>query len=76
MPDEAVLGETETVFDGRRQQTTILDRERLLPGNEISGPAILVELSSTLVIPPFARGRVDAYGNLLLDIDLDAGAAA
>lgn len=77
---EAALGETGTVFDGERLQTAILDRERLLPGNEIAGPAILVEYSSTLVIPPFAKCRVDAYGNLLLDIDLDfnlcAGGAA
>lgn len=68
MPEEAELGITETVFDSHKLKTRIFDREKLLPGNRVEGPAIIVEYSSTLVIPPFARGRVDAYGNLIFDI--------
>ncbi|WP_461209113.1 hydantoinase/oxoprolinase family protein [Desulfocurvus sp. DL9XJH121] len=69
MPGAAVLGETETVFDSRPTRTRIIDRDKLLPGNRVDGPAILVEYSSTIVIPPFAKGRVDAWGNLIFDID-------
>ncbi|WP_027180023.1 hydantoinase/oxoprolinase family protein [Maridesulfovibrio bastinii] len=68
IPEEAELGLTETVFDSHKLKTRIFDREKLLPGNRVEGPAIIVEYSSTLVIPPFARGRVDAYGNLIFDI--------
>ncbi|MBI9110746.1 hydantoinase/oxoprolinase family protein [Maridesulfovibrio ferrireducens] len=69
MPDDAVIGTTETVFDSIFMKTRILDREKLLPGNKIDGPAIIIEYSSTLVIPPFAKGEVDAYGNLIFDIE-------
>ncbi|SDL49411.1 N-methylhydantoinase A [Maridesulfovibrio ferrireducens] len=69
MPDDAVIGTTETVFDSTLMKTRILDREKLLPGNKVDGPAIIIEYSSTLVIPPFAKGEVDAYGNLIFDIE-------
>jgi N-methylhydantoinase A len=39
-----------------------------LPGNRIKGPAIVVEYSSTIVIPPNTRAEVDEYGNLLMEI--------
>ncbi len=63
IPDAAFLGETRTVFDGREFATRVVDRERLLPGNALSGPAILTEMSATLVVPPFARAAIDAFGN-------------
>jgi N-methylhydantoinase A len=69
MPDDAVIGTTETVFDSTLLKTRILEREKLLPGNKVDGPAIIIEYSSTLVIPPFAKGEVDAYGNLIFDIE-------
>ena len=45
-----------------------MDRERLLSGNRITGPAIVVEYSSTIVVPPFADARVDGYGNMIMEI--------
>ena len=68
-PEEAFLGEHEVVFDQKAVKTSVIDRENLLSGNKISGPAILVEYSSTIVIPPFAAGFVDEYGNLIMDIE-------
>ncbi len=70
IPPEALLGKTQTVFSGAAVTTAVLDRERLLPGNTFRGPAILTEYTSTIVIPPFASGRVDARGNIILDLDL------
>ncbi|WP_031483056.1 hydantoinase/oxoprolinase family protein [Maridesulfovibrio frigidus] len=69
MPSGALIGTTETVFDSIAMETRILDRDKLLPGNKVDGPAIIIEYSSTLVIPPFAKGSVDAYGNLIFDIE-------
>jgi len=69
MDPEALLGTTETVFDSNKMETRILNREKLRPGNKVDGPAIIIEYSSTLVIPPFAKGEVDPYGNLIFDIE-------
>ena len=65
---EAFLGEQEVVFDHRRMRTKIISREKLKSGNRIQGPAVVVEYSSTLVIPPFASAHVDEYGNIVMEI--------
>jgi len=65
---EAFLGEQEVVFDHRRMRTRIIAREKLKSGNRIDGPAVVVEYSSTLVIPPFASAHVDEYGNIVMEI--------
>ncbi len=68
-PKEAVLAHREAVFAGKACRTAIIDRDRLLPGNVVEGPAILVEYSSTVCVPPFANMRVDGYGNVIMRID-------
>ncbi len=65
---DAILGEKEVIFDGDRLPTKVVARDKLRSGNRIEGPAILVEYSSTVVIPPFATAFVDAYGNIIMDI--------
>jgi N-methylhydantoinase A len=67
-PEEAFLGACEVVFDQKSTTTQVISRDKLLSGNKIGGPAILVEYSSTIVIPPFARAQVDEYGNLIMEI--------
>ncbi|MFH1351498.1 MAG: hydantoinase/oxoprolinase family protein [Pseudomonadota bacterium] len=65
---EAFLGVRDVVFNRTFTETRIIDRKRLVSGNRIEGPAIVIEYSSTIVIPPFATAFVDAYGNLILEI--------
>jgi N-methylhydantoinase A len=65
---EAFLGEQEVVFDQRLMQTKIIARDKLKNGNQIKGPAVVVEYSSTLVVPPFAKAHVDGYGNIVMEI--------
>jgi N-methylhydantoinase A len=67
-PAKAFLGEREVVFDQKASKTQIIARDRLLRGNKIPGPAILVEYSSTIVIPPFAEAQVDEYGNIIMEV--------
>jgi N-methylhydantoinase A len=55
------------IFSGREYPTAIYDRTRLQAGNRISGPAIITEYSATTVIPPRWMGRVDPYGNIILE---------
>jgi N-methylhydantoinase A len=68
LDNEALLGEKEVIFDYTPAKTQIINRERLVSGNRISGPAVLVEYSSTIVVPPFAEALVDEYGNLIMEI--------
>ncbi|WP_456384159.1 hydantoinase/oxoprolinase family protein [Persephonella sp.] len=63
-PTEALAGEKDVLFDGKRYKTKIYRREKLLAGNVVDGPAVIVEYSSTTVIPPFATAYVDEYGNI------------
>jgi len=67
--DEALLGQREVVFDSEPMRTHVFKRERLKPGNRIDGPSILVEYSSTIVVPPFAEAFVDTYRNLIIHIN-------
>jgi N-methylhydantoinase A/oxoprolinase/acetone carboxylase beta subunit len=47
--------------------TPVYDRERLGPGHELAGPAIIVQMDSTVVVPPGWAARVTPREALLLD---------
>ena len=53
-------------FDGRRHRTPFYNRDALRPGARFRGPAVVVEYSSTIVVPPGFVCRVDEYHNLVL----------
>ena len=67
-PEAAFLGHGEVFFDYEPMKTEIFHRERLERGNRVRGPAVLVEYSSTVVVPPFAEAVVDEYGNIVMEI--------
>jgi N-methylhydantoinase A len=48
--------------------TPVFLGERLAPGNVIAGPAIVQVPDTTIVVHPFQTARVDAYGNVLIDL--------
>ncbi len=48
--------------------TPAYQREALLAGNRIDGPALIEEHASTTVLPPGSRLTVDRLGNLLIDV--------
>jgi len=65
---QAALLKTKAVwFGGKPLQTPIYDREYLEPGARLQGPAVIVEYSSTTVVPPDFECYVDEYLNLLLE---------
>ncbi len=68
LPPTAIIDRREVIFDGQTESAAIIDRNLLGYGNRIQGPAIIVEYSSTIVVPPFAAGHVDAFGNIILQI--------
>jgi N-methylhydantoinase A len=46
----------------------LYDREKLLAGNRIEGPAIVEQMDATTLIVPGATAAVDPYLNLLLEL--------
>jgi len=63
-PSAARVGTEEVYFDGAWRETPIYDRTELRAGNEIAGPAIVVEDDSTVVVQPDHVARVDRYANI------------
>ncbi len=53
---------------GKAVATPIFQREALLAGNVIEGPALIEEHASTTVVLPGDRMTVDRFGNLVIDI--------
>jgi N-methylhydantoinase A len=66
----AVKGRRRVFFPHVRDfvETTVYDRARLSPGDEVGGPAVVEEEGSTLVIGPGAVARVAASGNLIVTL--------
>jgi len=67
MNPEAFLFTKDCVFDGLTVTTDVIDRNLLQFGNRMIGPAIIVEYSSTIVIPPSRTVSVDMFGNLIVE---------
>jgi N-methylhydantoinase A len=53
---------------GDFEATPVFWGERLKPGNVVPGPAIIQVPDTTIVVHPFESARVDAYGNVLIDL--------
>ena len=68
----AAVGNADVVFAQGVVDTTLYDRDRLQTGNRIAGPALLLQLDTTIVVPPGWAGVVDPYGNLLLEPVVEA----
>ena len=65
-PTDAKIATVGVVFPDGEADTPLYQRELLVAGNRIAGPALVVQLDTTTVVPPGWQGEVDAYGNLLL----------
>ena len=63
---EALKGEREVYLEGTWHRTPIYDMDRIRPGNEISGIAIIEAPSTTLVLPPGRYIRMDEWSMIWL----------
>ena len=63
---EAVKGERDVYHEGAWRPALLYDMERLLPGNEITGTAVIEAPSTTLFVPPGRRVRMDEWSLLWL----------
>ncbi|MCA9954573.1 MAG: hypothetical protein KC434_07630, partial [Anaerolineales bacterium] len=62
----AILGQKSAWFGQQPQPTTLYDRDMLHPGHQFSGPAIVFQYDTTIVIPPEWETAVDPFHNLIL----------
>ncbi len=67
-PGNALKEVRRIYFDGQWFESKIYTREKLRSGNRIEGPSVIEEMGSTTLIHPGDRGRVDGYGNILIQI--------
>ena len=75
---EEGTGSAERELKGRRQvhfseaegplDCALYDRDALLAGDRLEGPAIVEQMDTTTVVPPGARLSVDRHGSLLIDV--------
>ncbi|ELZ28424.1 N-methylhydantoinase A/acetone carboxylase, beta subunit [Halogeometricum pallidum JCM 14848] len=63
---EARKDTREAFFDDGFRETPVYAREGLDVGDDVSGPAVLEQHESTVVVPPAWRGTVGADGTLTL----------
>jgi 5-oxoprolinase (ATP-hydrolysing) len=61
----ALIGERTMIFAADEMPVCIYERERLRYGNRVSGPALLVQMDSTTLLPPGWEGTVDTWGNII-----------
>ena len=75
-PDKALKGHREAVFtaDGKRIRTPIYDGTPLGAGATIHGPAVIEEVTTTIVIEPGWTARLDESGSYLITRDPKKGA--
>jgi N-methylhydantoinase A len=65
-PSGALKRKRACLFGGREVETPVYDGEKLRKGNEILGPAIIEERTTTVVVPERYRCSVDEYRNYVL----------
>ncbi|CAG4932381.1 hydantoinase/oxoprolinase family protein [Acidithrix sp. C25] len=63
----AVISTREIYVDGAMASASIYDRRKLRANNVINGPAIVTEMDSTTLILPGHAGKLDTFGNLIIN---------
>lgn len=60
-------GTAQVWSEGQRRRAAVLLRERLKPGDEFTGPAVVAQMDATTFVPPGWRATVDEMANLVLE---------
>ena len=66
-PKAALIGEAEVIFQQGALNSALYQRDQLVCGNQISGPALVIQMDATTVVPPGWGGAVDPFSNLLIE---------
>ncbi len=65
-PSAALVEQHRVFFDGNFVTANIYDRDLLVAGHRVAGPAVITQTDSTTLIHPGHAGEVDAYLNILI----------
>ena len=63
----AMINERPVYFDRKPCTTAVYERSMLKAGNEIAGPALIIQTDSTTLIHPDHLARIDEYLNLVIN---------
>ncbi|MEC8857076.1 MAG: hydantoinase/oxoprolinase family protein [Chloroflexota bacterium] len=68
-PKKAIASKRQVFFEeaGGFVQANVFHFDRLAPGSNIDGPAILEGMDSTVLINPGWTGHIDEYGNCIME---------
>ncbi len=66
-PLDALLQEKQVQQEGRPVSMRFYLRHRLQPGNRLAGPCVLLEYSSTTLVPEGWEGLVNGWGDLVIE---------
>ena len=58
---------TRIFVDGSRINIPVIDRSRMIPGDIVAGPSIVIESHGTNIVEPGWQARLTARGHLMLD---------
>jgi N-methylhydantoinase A len=73
IPGNAFKPERKVYWEGQLNLWKVVERNRLLPGNRIAGPAIVEEPHHTTVVWPGQVVIVDGFKNLIIEVPLECG---
>lgn len=65
-PSDAVIRDTEIYIDGEMKPAKIYNRDKLKANDKIAGPAIVIEMDSTVLVHADCVAVVDTYGNIII----------
>lgn len=68
VPDNKPYESRPIIFEGKSYDTPIYNRQNMIVGREIVGPAIVTQLDTTIVINPNATAVQDEGGNLIIKV--------
>jgi len=66
-PSASLKGERDVFWTDGFVPTPTYQREDLVPGNVVEGPAVVEAVDTTVAVPPERTFSVDAYGNGVIE---------
>jgi N-methylhydantoinase A len=67
-PSSAFLEHRMVVVNNQKVETPLFQGELLTPGDQLSGPAVIVRKDTTVYLPRDTAALVDRYQNLVISL--------
>lgn len=72
-PIDALKGSRSVHFDVEPTETRVYDGDALRPGNFITGPAVIEQWGTTIIVYPEQEALIDSFGNCIIEARSSAG---